>query len=98
MIKKNQKTIEERIEEILRLNFDEVARDYPGWDENCIEKRVKAIKSLLSNIIREIVGKDEESPKEVEKLDMSVMKIIIKERNKVRQEIREKAQKLGLEV
>ena len=103
MRKKKEKTIEGRIEEILTPKRP--------WGKKGLEVydlvRVKTqLKVLLSDIIREIVGEDADvgfNQKQLKKYGYSEdLQVRIELRdtgyNQAKQEIREKARKLGLEV
>ena len=105
MTKKNQKTIEKRIEEIIGNNPASKI-----WIDDPRINIAGEIKSLLSDIIREIVGEDDEehitysgaftvTADSKEELEQKIREW---ERgigyNQAKWEIREKAQKLGLEM
>lgn len=89
----DRKKIEERIEAIL-LNMYFAGEEKPDVH---LEMNVKKLKSLLSDIIREIVGKDWESEVE-EDVIPNYSKTFYAGYNQAKQEIREKARKLGLNV
>jgi len=91
MIKKKEKIVEERIKKTIDKVFDKIIEaSYPEMTGMSFKSLLyKELKSLLSNIIREIVGEDEK----------------VKDwfgdyigYNRAKQEIRRKARKLGLEV
>jgi len=85
--KQKKKTIDERIEEFLWWGdgFGEISR---------------AIKTLISDIISEIVGRDEKNGVAV--IDGEKVDVVCKEwtggYNQAKQEIRQRAKELGLEI
>jgi len=110
MTKKNQKIIEKRIEEILEdcLEWYEIPGQ-PGVGDNDFnfELATKKLKSFISDILREIVGEDTGAYRfyDTDKIGLrwdskEVVEGELKAEgyNRAKQEIRQRARKLGLEV
>jgi len=96
---KNQKTIEEKIEREIRSVFTfGMWHDVPSGYERVVEGLSKRLVGCLSDIIREIVGEDIDimrfntPPQDTERTFWAIG------RNFEKQEIRERAKKLGLRV
>jgi len=91
---KNQKTIEERIEELIRYYASDQFGDTPLIGEILIPPETipaleAGIKRLISDILREVIGEDIPNPYDQPKIEGI---------NYEKQEIRQRAKRLGLEV
>jgi len=107
MTKKSQKTIEKEIEEIIRqiisIGYNEGTPPDENWYEKEMDMRTNQLKSLISDIIREIVGenlpfkvlKGKEGEELEDAKDWNKKAFYF---NQAKQEIREKARKLGIKI
>jgi len=92
---KNQKTIEEKIRNIV------VGIAYSAGDSLGVgyEKDVEKIKSMISEVVREVIGKNMYKA-EPENFDgpQKMYEYQVRGYNQAKQEIRQRCKKLGLEV
>jgi len=84
-----KKTVEERIEEILCGMPDDVYGSGNRYIKPAVQKTKKKILIAFSNLLQEIVGEDIPNPYDQLKIEGI---------NQAKQEIREKARKLGIKI
>jgi len=87
---RNQKTIEKRLRDILlEIYQSQNAYDDGTVDAVHLEQDIYRLKSLISDLLREVIGEDIPNPYDQPKIEGI---------NYEKQEIRQRAKKLGLEV